>query len=145
MNLKSQIEERFKKALTERDEAGLSLFRMLKSSIKNREIELGHELADEEMSVLLEKEAKQRRDSVEQFKAGGREELAAKESAELTTIESFLPKKMSEAEIHQIVEKKAAEMAGQDFGRIMGAVMGELKGKADGALVQKIVKEVTGA
>lgn len=144
MSLKSQIEEDFKKALTERNEAELSLFRMLKSSIKNREIELGHELTDEEMTFLLEKEAKQRRDSVEQFKAGDRAELAAKEAAELSIIVSFLPEKMSEAQIRQVVEKKVAEMAGQDFGRVMGAVMGELKGKADGALVQKIVKEVTG-
>ncbi len=145
MNLKSQIEERFKKALTERDEADLSLFRMLKSSIKNREIELGHELTDEEMTVLLEKEAKQRRDSFEQFKAGGRTELAAKEETELSTIESFLPEKMGEEDVRKIVKEIVASNKDADFGKLMGMVMGQLKGKADGGLVQKIVKEVTGA
>jgi len=146
-SLKSQIEESFKKALTERNEAGLSLFRMIKSAIKNKEIELGHELDDTEMTVLLEKEAKQRRDSIEQFKNGGREELAQKEQTELDIIASFLPEKMNEEEIRGIVKQVIGELEGktQDFGKIMGVVMAELKGKADGALVQKIVREETGA
>jgi len=146
-SLKSQIEDSFKKALTERDEARLSLFRMIKSAIKNKEIELGHDLDDAEMTTLLEKEAKQRRDSIEQFQNGGRAELAQKEQSELDIVASFLPEKMSEEEIRGIVKQVIGELGEktEDFGKIMGAVMAELKGKADGALVQKIVREETGA
>jgi uncharacterized protein YqeY len=146
--LKEQVEKRFKEAMSTRNDAELSLFRMIKSSVKNKEIEVGHELDDAEMTAILEKEAKQRRDSIEQYKSGNRQDLAKHEEDELNIIESFLPEKMSEEEIREIVKQEISKLGAKDlgeFGKVMGAVMGELKGKADGALVQKMVREEMGA
>jgi len=120
------------------------LYRMVKSAIKNKEIDLGHDLSDEEVVLILEKEAKQRRDSIEQFKKGGREELAKKEELELSIIEGFLPEKLSEDEVREKVQEIVEKSENKDFGRLMGAAMAELKGKADGATVQKILNEELG-
>lgn len=144
MSIKEDIEEQLKQAMIAKDELTLSVLRMVKSAVKNMEIEKGHELDDAEMIAVLEKQAKQRKDSIEQYDAGNRADLSEREKSELTLIEKFLPEKMGEDEVREIVKKKVTELAGQDFGRVMGAVMGELKGKADGGLVQKIVKEEMG-
>jgi uncharacterized protein YqeY len=141
MSLREDIEASFKKALTEHNELELGLFRLIKSAIKNVEIDAGHELTDDEIMAVLEKQAKQRKDSISQFEEAGRTELAEHEKAELAIIEKFLPEKMGEEEIRAVVKTKVAENEGADFGRVMGAVMGELKGKADGATVQRILKE----
>lgn len=144
MSLREQIEELANSAMKEHKELELGLFRMIKSAVKNTEIEKGHELTDEEVLGVLEKQAKQRRDSIQQYQDGGRQDLADKETAELKLIEALLPEKMSEEEVRQSVRDMVSELSGQDFGRVMGAVMAQLKGKADGALVQKIVKEEMG-
>lgn len=141
MTIKEQIEDMMKKAMIEKDELSLPLSRMLKSVIKNEEIDKGHELDDEETIAVFEKQAKQREDSIEQFEKGERSDLADHEKAELEIIKKFLPEKMGKDEIREVVKKKVAELSGQDFGRVMGVVMGELKGKADGGTVQRIVKE----
>lgn len=141
MSIIEQIDERMKKAMVEKDELNLPLMRMLKSVIKNAEIEKKKELDDAEVIAVLEKQAKQRKDSIEQYETGGRKDLADHEKAELAVIEEFLPEKMSDEDIRAIVKKKVAEMSGEDFGKVMGACMGELKGKADGGTVQRIVKE----
>jgi uncharacterized protein len=145
MTLKQQIDEKMTEAMKEKSADTLNLFRMLKSSIKNAEIAKGHELEDEEVLVVLEKEAKQRRDSIEQYEAGGRADLAEVEKKELAVIEAYLPEKMGEAEVRDAVKAVIAENDGADFGRVMGAAMGKLKGQADGDLVQKIVREEMGA
>lgn len=144
MSLREDIETSFKKALTEHNDLELGLFRLIKSAIKNVEIDAGHELTDEEILAVLEKQAKQRKDSITQFEQAGRNELAEHEKAELAIIEKFLPEKMSEDEIRAVVKAKIAENQDADFGRVMGAVMGELKGKADGGTVQRILKEEMG-
>lgn len=141
MTLREQIEDSMKKAMLEQRELELGLYRLLKSAIKNQEIEVGHELSDDEVINVLEKQAKQRRDSTFQFEKAGRSELAQHEKDELAIIEKFLPEKMSEEEIRTVIKAKIAEVGNGDFGRVMGAVMGELKGKADGAAVQRILKE----
>lgn len=144
MSLKEDIEVKMKEAMKAGDAEALSLYRMLISAIKNAEIEAKGELDDNGVIAALERQAKQRRDSIEQYKSGGREDLAKKEEAELKIIEGFLPEKMGEAEVREIIRKKIAEMPDAQFGQVMGASMGELKSKADGALVQKIVKEEMG-
>lgn len=144
MSLKNQINESANQALTQRDELGLSVFRLLKSAIKNAEIEKGHELTEEETITVLEKQAKQRRDSIEQFEKANRVDLAEKEKAELEIISKFLPEKMGEEDVRAIVKEEIAQNEGADFGRIMGMVMGKLKGQADGTTVQKIVREELG-
>lgn len=145
MSLREQIEVMANTAMKEHKEVELGLFRLIKSAIKNTEIEKGHELSDEEVMVVLEKQAKQRRDSITQFESAGRQDLAEKEKQELALIEALLPEKMNEEAIRETVKKIVSEHTGEDFGRVMGAVMAELKGKADGATVQRIVKEETGA
>jgi uncharacterized protein YqeY len=145
MSLKSQIEDKFKKALSERNEVELSLFRLIKSAIKNSEIAKGQELEDAAVLAVLEKEAKQRQDSITQYNAGGRADLAEKEQVELVIIQKFLPEKLSEQEVRTIVKDLIAKNPGLDFGKMMGVLMGELKGKADGGLVQKVAREELGA
>jgi uncharacterized protein len=143
--LKEQIDEKMKQAMRDKSETELSLFRMLKSSIKNVEIAKGHELEDTEVMAVLEKEAKQRRDSIEQFEAGGRADLAETEKKELAIIEAYLPEKMGEEEVRKAVSEVIAANPEADFGKVMGMAMGKLKGQADGAMVQKIVREEMGA
>lgn len=140
--IKDQIDQELKNAMLEKKELELNVYRSIKTALKNAEIEKkGEELSEDEILSVLEKQAKQRRDSISEYEKGGRADLAEKEKAELSIIEKFLPEKMGEDEIREVVKKKVAEMQGQDFGRVMGAVMGELKGKADGGAVGKILKE----
>lgn len=148
MTIIEQIEARLKEAMIAKDEEATGLYRLLKSSLKNAEIEKRAELEEADVIRVLEKEAKQRRDSIEQYRAGEREDLASHEESELKVIEAFLPEKLSEEEVMELVRREIAklgEVGPADFGRVMGAIMGALKGKADGALVQKIVKEEMGA
>lgn len=144
MEIREKIEDEIVKAMKKKDEDSLSLYRSLKSAIKNAEIDSKEEITDENVLSVLEKQAKQRKDSIEQFEKGGRNDLANKEKEELLIIETFLPKKMGEDEVREIVKKKIASMSGAQFGQVMGACMGDLKGKADGGMVQKIVKEEMG-
>ncbi|MBW6431786.1 GatB/YqeY domain-containing protein [Patescibacteria group bacterium] len=145
MNLQAQIDEKMKEAMRSQDVEALSLFRMLKSAIKNEEISKKAELEDADIIAVLEKQAKQRKDSIEQYEQGGRPDLADKEKSELKVIEEFLPEKMNEEEIRETVKAKIASMPDAQFGQVMGACMSELKGKADGQLVQNIVKEEMGS
>jgi hypothetical protein len=144
MTISEQIDSLLKEAMIAKDEQATGLYRLLKSALKNAEIEKRSELEGADVVRVLEKEAKQRRDSIEQYRAGNREDLAAHEESELKVIESFLPEKMGEDEVRAEIKKIISANEGQDFGRTMGAVMGQLKGKADGALVQRIVREEMG-
>lgn len=144
MNLKEKIEQEAITAQKEHREDELNLYRFLKSAVKNAEISVGHELNDEEVLVVLEKQAKQRRDSIEQFAAASRDDLVQKEKTELKIIETMLPSKMNEEEVRNAVKGIVAKNPDADFGRTMGMVMSQLKGKADGSLVQKVVKEELG-
>jgi hypothetical protein len=148
MNIIEQIDQRLKEAMIAKDEQTTGLYRLLKSALKNAEIEKRADLEEADVIRVLEKEAKQRRDSIEQYRAGDREDLAAHEEAELKVIEGFLPEKMDEAEVRKIVKQeieKIGDVSPADFGRVMGTVMGALKGQADGTLVQQIVREEMGA
>jgi len=145
MNIVEEIDQELKNAMLEKKELELSVYRSIKTALKNAEIEKkSEELSEGEILSVLEKQAKQRRDSISEYEKGNRADLAEKEKAELVIIEKFLPEKMSEDEVREIVKKKVAEMSGAQFGQVMGAVMGELKGKADGGAVQKIVQEEIG-
>lgn len=143
--LKEKIEQEAIAAQKDHREVELGLFRLLKSAIKNTEIDLGHELTDEDVLVVLEKQAKQRRDSIQQFEEAGRNDLAEKEKSELAIIEQMLPVKMDEEDVRAIVKEIIESNPESDFGRTMGMVMGQLKGKADGGMVQRIVREEKGA
>ena len=105
----------------------------------------GHELADDESLKVLQREAKQRRDSIEEFAKGGRDDLVAKERDELGVIEGFLPAQMPEDELRAIVQSTIAEAGASgpdDLGKVMGPLMGKLAGRADGKLANQIVREL---
>ena len=149
MTLKQQIISDLTASMKAQDASRTSTLRMVKASIMNREIEKGGELDDEEMSKLLRSMVKQRRDSVEQYEKGGRQELADKEHAEIAVIESYLPKAASQEEIEQAVSAAIAETGAtsiKDMGRVMKAAQAQLTGKnADGRLVSETVKSKLGS
>lgn len=148
MSLKNKIFEDLTQAMKESKKDELRVLRSLKAGILEKEISERKggkaELSDEQVTQVLMKAAKQRKESIDQFEAGDRKDLADNERSELRIIENYLPEMMGEEEIRMEVQKKisglgATSMA--DMGKVMGAVMGSLKGKADGALINKIVKE----
>jgi hypothetical protein len=117
--------------------------RLLSAAIKNREIEVGHELSDDEVVDVAVKEAKRRRESIEAFEDAGRTELADKEKAELAILAPFLPEQLSDAEVDALIDGAIASTGASslaDMGKVMGLVMAEAKGKVDGGTVQSRVK-----
>ena len=143
MNLKQKIREDMKQAMRAKEAQKLSVLRMLISAISYAQIDAKEEMGNKAVEQVLRREAKKRREAIEAYRQGGREESAQKEEFELKIIEAYLPQQMSEAE----VRAKVKEILGSqelNFGQAMGMVMKELKGKADGGLVNKIVKEVVG-
>jgi uncharacterized protein len=145
MNLKEQIIADMTVAMKAKDAARTSTLRMLKSAISYREIEKGGELDDEELMKLLRSQVKQRRDSVEQYEKGGRQDLVDKERAEIAVIEGYLPQAASPEEIEQAVAAAIAETGAtsiKEMGAVMKAVMPRLAGKnADGRAVSDTVKK----
>lgn len=145
MNLANQIEENLKIALKEKNTTALLTLRGLKSSIMNFKIEKGLDnVHDNDVIKLIKSEIKKRKDSIEAYIQGGRQELADKESDEIKILESFLPEQMSEEKIKNIVEriiKEMGEVTQKDIGKIIGNVIKEAGDAADGSLVSKIVKE----
>ncbi len=137
MNLKQKIEEAIVIALKGHQELVVSTLRMLMAAIKNVEIAKQKELSDEEVIEVVQKEVKNRRESIVAFKAGNREDLADKENKELDILNKYLPAQISEEELKKIVSEVAVQLkAGPgDFGKVMGAVMARVKGKADGGQV----------
>ena len=134
-------------ALKARDEIRVSVLRFLLSAIHNQEIKKQQELSDEEVTAVIQKQTKERRESIEAFQKGGREDLMKKEEAELDILSKYLPQQLSEEEVKNLVTEVIRETgAGSpaDFGLVMGAVMGKVKGRADGQLVASLVKEVLG-
>jgi hypothetical protein len=147
MSVKAKLTEDMKTAMKAKDTAGLSTIRMLISSIKNKEIDQRRELTEDEVASVISTAVKQRRDSIEQFKAGGRQDLVDKEEAEVAVLLSYLPQQLTEDEIRDIVKSAIAETSStsaKDMGKVMKAIMPKTKGKADGALVNKAVKELLG-
>ena len=145
MNLKEQIVADMTVAMKAKDAMRTSTLRMLKAAIVNRQIEKGGELDEEELMKLLRTQVKQRRDSVEQYEKGGRQDLVDKEKAEIAVIEGYLPRAASQAEIDQAVAAAIAETGAtsvKEMGAVMKAVMPILAGKnADGRAVSETVKK----
>ena len=145
MSLKDQIIADVTVAMKAKDAARTSTLRMLKAAIVNRQIEKGGELDDEELMKLLRSQIKQRRDSVEQYEKGGRQDLVDKERAEIAVIEGYLPRAASQDEIDEAVAAAIAETGAasiKEMGAVMKAVMPRLAGKnADGRAVSETVKK----
>ena len=148
MSLKDRIQEELKAAMLQRDTVRTNVLRMLKAAIRNAEIDQQRELDDAGVLVVLDKAAKQRRESIEAYRQGGREELVAAEEAELRIIEAYLPRQLSELEVRTAVEQAIAELGAQgpaDMGRVMKVLMEQLRGLADGKVVSTLVREALAA
>ncbi len=144
MGLFQKLQEEMKSSLKSGDKERLSVIRMLISEIKKAQIDAKRELTDEEIIKILQKYAKQRKESIKQYREAGREDLAQKEEAELKVVSEFLPEALSEEEIEKIVEETIREVGAssiKDMGKVMKSVMEKVKGRADGSIVSKIVKE----
>ncbi|NES68772.1 MAG: GatB/YqeY domain-containing protein [Okeania sp. SIO2D1] len=147
MSLKERIGEDIKAAMKARDKVRLETVRSIKKALLEKEVSLrpsGQENLTEVQEIeLLSQQAKQRRDSIEQYRQAGRDDLADQEAQELAIIETYLPKQLSEAEITTLIEEIIADVgasSAKDMGKVMGPAMKQLKGKADGKKVQEIVK-----
>jgi hypothetical protein len=148
MGLKQQIISDLTASMKAQDAPRTSTLRMVKAALVNREIEKGGELDEEEMLKLLRSLVKQRRDSVEQFEKGGRQDLVAKENAEIQIIEAYLPQAAAREAIEAAVVAAIAETGAtsmKDMGRVMKAAQAALSGQnADGKTVSEIVKSKLG-
>lgn len=147
--LHEQIKGEIKRAMLAKDELKLRVARSLVAAFTNELVakrrKPDERLNDEEALAVITRAAKQRKDSIGQFRAGGREDLASQEEAELKVIETYLPKLMSRAEIKPLAEAKKAELGITDktkAGQLMSALMKNLKGQADGADVKAVVDEI---
>jgi uncharacterized protein YqeY len=149
MTLIEKISGDMTAAMRSKDQARLMPLRMAKAALMNREVEKGRALDESESQQVVASLIKQRRDSVEQFTAGGRPELAAREAAEITVLEAYLPPPLDPAEIERAVDEAVRETgatAAKDMGRVMKAVMPKLAGRgADGKVVNELVRRRLGA
>ena len=147
MELQKAIEQAFIGAFREKQGVSLSVLRMLKSALQNKKIELKKDLTDEQVAQIVKSEIKKRKESIEAFNSGGREELAKKEEVEIEILDEFMPAQLSEEEVREkvsaIVDGLSDEQK-ENFGMTMGMVMKELNGKADGGLISKVLKELLG-
>jgi len=144
MSIAEQINKDFIDAYKARDEKMKSLLSMIKSALKNKEIETQKPLEDSEVIDVLAKEAKKRKDSATAYEQGGRPELAAQEIAEAEMISKYLPEQLGEDAIREIIKATITELGASsmaDMGKVIGAVVGKTKGQAEGGLISRIVKE----
>jgi len=143
MSLLETLNADMKQAMKDKNKEALSVIRMVKSTVMNEQISLGHDLTPEEELTVLSREVKQRQDSLSEFEKGGREDLAAGIRSELTILAKYLPAQLTEGEIVAIVAA-AIEQTGatgpKDMGKVMGVVTPQIKGKADGKVVADLVK-----
>jgi hypothetical protein len=140
-----RIEEDLKKAMRERSEIARDTLRLLLSELKNKQVELNRDLEIGEELAVLQRAVKMRQESIVQFEQGGRQDLVARERAELAVVQSYLPEPLSEAEIRFALGEILKELgvhSKKDFGVAMKALMARYKGRADGKLVQKILGEM---
>ncbi len=142
--LKEKLSSDLKEAMKAGDAARRDVLRMLTSAIKNKEIEKRTELTDEQILDVISSEVKKRKESIIQFKAGNRNDLAEKEEAEIALLAVYLPEQLGEEELKKIVTETVAGLPDKNVGNAMKAVMAKVKGKADGNLVGKLVKDALG-
>ncbi|MCX2893097.1 GatB/YqeY domain-containing protein [Stenotrophomonas lactitubi] len=144
MSMKQQLAEDMKAAMKGGEKHKLGVIRLINAAIKQKEVDERIELDDTAVIAVLDKMVKQRKDSVSQFEAANREDLAEIERAEIVVIEAYLPAKMGEAEIVAAIQAAIAETGASsaaDMGKLMGALKPKLAGQADMGLVSKLVKQ----
>ena len=144
MALRERLDADLKAAMREKDAVRLSTIRLLKSAIKYREIELMNTLDDAGIQGVIASEIKRRRDSVEQYKAGNRQDLAEKEDLEMRILQAYLPQQLSSAELEAKVDEVIGRVGAKgpkDMGAVMKALLPEVQGRADGKMVSELVKQ----
>jgi len=142
-----RIESAMRDAMRARDPRRTQTLRMAMAAAHNRKIELGRDLTDDEVTDAVAKQVKQRRESIESFRAGGREERAAEEEAELAILTEFLPEQLSAEELESLVRAAISETGATtpaDLGRVMGRVSPQVRGRADGRTVADLVRRLLG-
>ena len=143
--LRERLNDDLKSAMRAGDAPRRTVLRYLLADIHNQEIEKKGELDDEAITRLLGRQAQQRRDSIEAFRKGGRDDLVAKEEAELALIVEYLPQQLSDDEVRELAAKAIADAGAsgpRDMGRVMGALMPQVRGRADGKAVSALVSEL---
>jgi uncharacterized protein YqeY len=144
MSLEERLVEEMKQAMKSNDKLRLSTIRMIRSSMKNKEIELRKKLEDEDIVKVIQVMVRKGEESVEQFQAGKRVDLVEKEKKEIEILKFFLPQPLSQEEILKIIDESIQETQAsslKDIGKVMKSVMPKIGGKADGKLINQWVKE----
>ncbi len=142
--LKARLTEQMKACMKAGDKKRLGVIRSMLAAIKQVEVDSQKALDDDEVIAVLDKQVKQRRDSIQQYREAGREELAEQEQYELEVIQTFLPQPLSEVEIAQMIEAAIQETGAagmQDMGKVMGVLKPKMQGRADMSIVSKQVRE----
>jgi uncharacterized protein YqeY len=148
MTLVEQITTDMTTAMKSGDSARTAVLRLVMSSLKNEQIKLGHELNADEALKLVQREAKQRRDSIDAYQQADRTDLVEAEQAELKIITEYLPEQMSDEELNKIVAQAITDTEAKDMsqmGAVIGKVMSQVAGKAEGGAVSRVVKEQLGS
>ncbi len=144
MTLLETVEHHLKESMKSGDSIKSETLKMLKSDLMYEKAKTGKDLTDEKMLEVTSRAAKRRKEAIEEFRKGGREDLASKEERELVIIEAYLPAQMTEADIESFIDaklKSLGQISSKDFGKVMGDIMKELKGKADGGAVRSILNK----
>ncbi len=144
MNLEERLLDEMKETMKSGDKVRLSTIRMIRSAVKNKEIEVRNKLDDEAIMKVIQGMVRRGEESVIQFQAGGRADLVEKEKTEIEILKSFLPQAMAQEEIQKVIDQSIEETQAssmKDLGKVMKAVMPKLGGKVDGKLVNQLVKE----
>jgi uncharacterized protein YqeY len=144
MSLSNRLSDDMKQAMKNKDKFRLSVIRMVRSSIKNSEIELRRPLDDDEVLEVLTREIKQRRDSLQEFEKANRLDLAENVKAEVEILTDYLPQQLTEEELEQIVQQTIQEVGASskaEMGKVMGALMPKVKGLSDGKVVNQLVQK----
>ena len=144
MGLEERLVEEMKQAMQSGDKVRLSTIRMIRTALKNKEIETRKKLDEDEIFRVIQGMLRRGEESVEQFRAGGRMDLVEKETKEMEILKSYLPQSLSQEEILAVIDQSIQENQAsslKDLGKVMKSVMSKLGGKADGKLVNQLVKE----
>lgn len=145
MNLQERLAHDLKDAMRAKDQTRLLTIRSIRSAIIEKEKEGTGPLTDDDLQAIVQKQAKQRRDALQQYEDAGREDLAQKERDELEIVAAYMPEQLSDEDIHRVVQDivtRTGATSMKDMGRVMGEVMSELKGRADGNRVRVTVQQL---
>jgi len=140
MSLSQQLIDEMKQAMRDRNKIKLSVIRYLRSGIKNYEIDHGQQ-DDAGIEKIVTKQAKQVKESIEEYKKAGRDDLVLEEKAKLKILEEYLPEQMSDEEIQVVINEVLKSIKNPQIGPVIGQVMGKVQGKADGSKVSELVRQ----